>query len=352
MINPSLSVVQTVPFRRRKLAPALSSPPKQTRPSKSGCANHLKPTGTSASRRPAPSVTRSIMLLLTIVLPIAAIGRPGRPVGEQILDGDRQIVIRVHQPGGCRHDAMAIGVGVVADRDLKPILERHQSGHRVRARAVHADLAVVVERHEAERRIDRRIHDRDLQAVARGDRLPVGQRRTAERIDADRHARIANGVHVDDLVQIVDVGTHEIFLMGRRCLERGRERHALDVAVASHEQLVGSVLDPARDVGVGGAAVRRVVFEAAILGRVVRRRDHDPVGQVRGASVIAHENRAGDDRRRREPAVALDDRIDVVAGQHFEGGILRQRRQRVRVLAHVERAVDRLAARGSRRSPA
>ena len=32
-MGPSLSVVQTVPSRRRKLAPALSSPPKQYDPS-------------------------------------------------------------------------------------------------------------------------------------------------------------------------------------------------------------------------------------------------------------------------------------------------------------------------------
>ena len=47
MIRPSLSVVQTLPSRRRKLAPALSSPPKQHEPSNRPGTNHLKPTGTS-----------------------------------------------------------------------------------------------------------------------------------------------------------------------------------------------------------------------------------------------------------------------------------------------------------------
>ena len=47
MIGPSLSVVQTEPSRRRKLAPALSSPPKQHDPSKRPGTNHLNPTGTS-----------------------------------------------------------------------------------------------------------------------------------------------------------------------------------------------------------------------------------------------------------------------------------------------------------------
>ena len=72
MIGPSLSVVQTLPSRRRKVAPALSSPPKQNEPSSSPGVNHLKPTGTSVSRRPRLATTRSIMLLDTSVLPTAA----------------------------------------------------------------------------------------------------------------------------------------------------------------------------------------------------------------------------------------------------------------------------------------
>jgi hypothetical protein len=50
---PSLSVVHTEPSRRRKDAPALSSPPKATEPSISPGTNHLKPTGTSHRRRPS-----------------------------------------------------------------------------------------------------------------------------------------------------------------------------------------------------------------------------------------------------------------------------------------------------------
>ncbi len=71
MIGPSLSVVQTVPSRRRKLAPALSSPPKQSEPSSRPGANHLKPTGNSRKTRFRPATTRSIRLLLTSVLPTA-----------------------------------------------------------------------------------------------------------------------------------------------------------------------------------------------------------------------------------------------------------------------------------------
>ncbi len=72
---PSLSVVQADPSKRRKLAPALSSPPKPTDPSISPGTNHLNPTGTSHSRRPIDSATRSMMEDDTSVLPTAASAR-------------------------------------------------------------------------------------------------------------------------------------------------------------------------------------------------------------------------------------------------------------------------------------
>ena len=59
------------------------------------------------------------------------------------------------------------------------------------------------------------------------------------------------------------------------------ERHAAYVAQPGREQLVGAAGDPAGGVGVGRAAVRRVVLEAAVRRRVVRRGDDDAVGAGR-----------------------------------------------------------------------
>jgi hypothetical protein len=55
----------------------------------------------------------------------------------------------------------------------------------------------------------------------------------------------------------------------------GRAPHALE---AGGDEGVGAVGDPAGGIGVGRAAVRRVVLEAAVARRVVRRGDHDAVG--------------------------------------------------------------------------
>ena len=119
MMMPSLSVVQTVPSRRRNDAPALSSPPKPSDPSSSPGTNHLNPTGTSTSRRPTFAATRSIRLLLTTVLPTAASRSPFGPMREQVADRGREVVVGVHQPGAAGDDAVPVGVGVVAEGDVE-----------------------------------------------------------------------------------------------------------------------------------------------------------------------------------------------------------------------------------------
>ena len=167
--------------------------------------------------------------------------------------------------------------------------------------------------------------------------------RAAERVHAQLEAGAADGVHVDDVPQVVDVGQDEIFLVRGRRLDGRGERHALHAAVAAPQQLVGPVLDPLGHVGVGRAAVGRVVLEAAVLGRIVRRRDDDAVREVLLAAAVVDEDGSRDDRRRRHAVVALDDGLDPVGRQDLKRGALGRRGQRVRVLAHVERAVRALA---------
>ena len=96
---PSLSVVQTVPSRRRNEAPALSSPPNPRLPSTRPVTNHLNPTGTSSRRRPRSAATRSIIALETSVLPTATSGAPVAAAAEQVGDRGGQEVVRVHQAG-------------------------------------------------------------------------------------------------------------------------------------------------------------------------------------------------------------------------------------------------------------
>ena len=156
------------------------------------------------------------MLLLTSVLPTAALRRPVRAMREQVADGHGQVVVGVHQPGRGRDDAVPVRVGVVGEGDAVLILEADEPGHRVGAGAVHADLAVVIDRHEREGRIDLRVHDIDVQTVDFVDRPPVMHRRAAERIHAQLETGGANRVHIDDVPQVVDIGQDEVFLVRGR----------------------------------------------------------------------------------------------------------------------------------------
>src|SRR3989440_815561 len=57
--------------------------------------------------------------------------------------------------------------------------------------------------------------------------------------------------------QVVDVWQDEVFLMGARGFDGGRERDALDAGVAVPQQLVRPVLHPSPHVRVRRSTVRR-----------------------------------------------------------------------------------------------
>jgi len=208
-----------------------------------------------------------------------------RAVHEQVTDGDGQVVVGVHQLRGGGDDPVAVRVGVVGEGNLKTILEPNEPGHRPGAGAVHADLAIVIDCHERERRIDLRVYDFNVEAVEFVDWPPVMHGRAAERVHAQLEAGSANRVPIDDVPQVVDVGQDKISRVGGPGLEGRGERHALQAGIAAPQQLVGPVLDPLGHVGVGGAAVGRVVLEAAILGGIVRGRNDDAVREVTGVGV-------------------------------------------------------------------
>ena len=161
-----------------------------------------------AARRPRSAATRSMIALETSVLPIAAsapASRGRRRTGSAM--HDREVVVGVQQAGAGRDDPVAVGVGVVGEGDVEAgRASSRQPRHRVRRRAVHADLAVPVERHEAEGRVDLVVDDRQVEAVALGDRRPVGDARAAERVDAEAQPAVADRVEVDHGGQVVDVG--------------------------------------------------------------------------------------------------------------------------------------------------
>ena len=267
---------------------------------------------------------------------------PVARAAEQVRDAGGQVVVGVQQAGARRDDAVPVRVRIVGERDVEAVLEVGQPRHRVGRRAVHADLAVPVDGHEREGRVDRIVDDRQVDVVALGDRGPVGDARAAQRVDAQPQPTRANGVQVDDRGQLVDVGGDVV--ASQRALHGLLVGDPLDALEAGVEQLVGLALDPGGHLGAGRAAVGRVVLEAAVLGRVVRRRDDDPVGGALAPAAVVREDRVRDDGRRRVAVVGVDRDRHVVGGQHLEDAARRRLGQPMRVTAEEERTVDALRA--------
>src|SRR5208283_627755 len=120
------------------------------------------------------------------------------------------------------------------------------------------------------------------------------------------------------------------------------ERNSLDPRIPSSQQFVRPVFNPTSHIRIGRATVGWVVLEAAILWWIVRWRDHDAVGEVLGAAPVVNQNGSGDNRRRSYPVVLLDDRFDIVRGQHLKRCALCGPGNRMSVFSHVERTIRSL----------
>ena len=124
---PSLSVVQTVPSRRRNDAPALSSPPNPTEPSTRPVDEPLEPD--RDLEQPPPEVGRDAVDHRARHQRLAD-GDRRRPVArpaEQVGDGGRQEVVRVQQAGAAGDDPVAVGVGVVPERDVEAVAQADEA---------------------------------------------------------------------------------------------------------------------------------------------------------------------------------------------------------------------------------
>src|SRR5258708_20698669 len=81
---------------------------------------------------------------------------------------------------------------------------------------------------------------------------------------------------------------------------------AFDAAQTVFKQAVGGALDFARNIGIRRTAIGRIIFEAAVLGGIMRRRNHHAVGQAILAAFVIGDNGAGNNRRRGLAIFLLD----------------------------------------------
>src|SRR6516225_8372633 len=147
----------------------------------------------------------------------------------------------------------------------------------------------------------------DVQFVNGVDGLPVRSGSTAQWIDAEFQAGGADSLRVHHIPEVFDVGKDEIFLVSGRGAQRGCVRYAFNNGFSTSEQFVRPVLDPSRRARVGRAAIRRVVLEASVLWRIMRRCDHNVIGEVIFAAAIVDQDGARDDWGRGNSILPLYD---------------------------------------------
>src|SRR6476620_10454203 len=134
------------------------------------------------------------------------------------------------------------------------------------------------------------------------DWLPIRLGRTTQRVHTQLQAGAADRLHIDDVAQVLDIGQDEVLLVSRLSFEGGSKWHAF-YARSVAQQLIGAAFNQSCYVGVSGPTIGRVVFEAAVRRRIVRRRNDDPVGQMIFTIPIINENGSRDDRRGGEAVV-------------------------------------------------
>ena len=128
-------------------------------------------------------------------------------------------------------------------------------------------------------------------------------------------------------------------LVRRRAIPGALERHAQNVFQPVREKFVCLVFNPAGNCGVGWSAVCRIVFETAVVGRIVRWRDNYAVCESCLPPLVVCDDRMRYNRCRGISIVIIDHHCNVIRGEHF------QRRgecgcgQRVCIYAEKQRAV-------------
>ena len=126
--------------------------------------------------------------------------------------------------------------------------------------------------------------------------------------------------------------------MRRRRLAGALIRHPRHALHVRRHKGVRCFFHLGRDIGIGRAAMRRIVFVAAVLGWIMRRRDDDAVGKAARPALVVAQDRVRDHGRRRVAAAIVDHDVDAVGGKHFDRAHQRRFGQRVGVDADEQRA--------------
>src|SRR5438552_2493673 len=202
----------------------------------------------------------------------------------------------------------------------------------------------MIDRHKREGRIYGGVDDRDVQSINRVDWLPVMHGGATERVDGELQASAADSLHINDVAQIPYVGQDKIFVMRRLRAKSGLEPYPPYGTIPVPQKFIRAVLHPFGHMRFGRATMCGVVFETAVFGWVVRRRDDNAVREMPIAGAVVYKDRVRNDRCRGYAVGLLYNRMHFVCGQDLERGALSGSGKRVRVLAHVQGTIRALRA--------
>src|SRR5262245_5466381 len=112
---------------------------------------------------------------------------------KEIRDRRSEVMVWIHQPAS-GDDAMPIVVCIIAEGNVESVFQTDQFCHGIWRRTVHANLSVPIDGHEAEGRVHCVVHDLYMNTVAFDNRPPVGDARSAKRINTDLELGASNDV--------------------------------------------------------------------------------------------------------------------------------------------------------------
>ena len=118
-----------------------------------------------------------------------------------------------------------------------------------------------------------------FETIALGNRAPNSEHRRRQADPRPCDVRAADRIHIEHTAEIAYVSIEKVMPVrgsGAPGLFVRNSLHALKPAFQKH---IGPGFDPSGDFGIGRPAVGRVVLEAAIVRRIVRRRDDNAVRQ-------------------------------------------------------------------------
>ena len=173
----------------------------------------------------------------------------------------------------------------------------------------------MIQRHKAECLIHLLIDQLNIQIIKITDAFPVLNPGTTQRIHADFEFRVTDSIHVDHVTERTDVRLNQVHRSNQRAAQGITHRHLFHLRHITGQQHIGTLFDNRGKVSVCRAAGRRVIFDATIFRRVVRRGDHNAVGFISMVAVVSQDGMRHR-RCRGETIIFLNNNADTICCQY------------------------------------